>query len=81
MINKGDFPAKRLSPLDCMCDALRRAKELALEVGVAADSRGWPCLWMKKHVLVYGPRPDGKRQTDRADPTDDAVVMPFVARA
>ena len=40
MINKGDFPAKRLSPLDCMCDALRRAKELALEVGFSPMARG-----------------------------------------
>ena len=64
-----------------MCDALRRAKELALEVGADADSVGWPCLWLPGHVLIYGPRPDGKCQIDDLTDTDEVYYVTQVARA
>ena len=64
MVEKGTFPAKRLSSLDCTCDALRGAKEPGPYVGVVAHGVGWPCLWLEQHVLIYGPRPDGKCQVD-----------------
>ena len=60
--------------------ALRRAKELALEVGADADSVGWPCLWLPGHVLVYGPRPDGKCQIDDLTDADEVYYVTQVAR-
>ena len=76
-----ELPAKRLSPLDCMCDALRRAKELALNVGAVADGVGWPCLWLPKHVRIYGPRPDGKCQIEDLTDTDEVYYVTQIERA
>ena len=81
MLDKGSFPANRLCPLDCMCDALRRAKELALDVGAIADEIGWPCLWHQQHVLIYGPRPDGKCQIDDLTDEDEVYYVTQVERA
>ena len=64
-----------------MCDAPPRAKELALEVGAAADGKGWPCLWVEKHVVVYGPRPDGKCQMDDATEDGDIYYTTQLGRA
>ena len=64
-----------------MCDALRRAKELALDVGAIADGVGWPCLWLPEHVLIYGPRPDGKCQIDDLTDKDEIYYVTQVERA
>ena len=64
-----------------MCDALRRAKELALTLDIVADRVGWPCLWLPEHVLIYGARPDGKCQIDDLTDEDEVYYITQVARA
>ena len=58
-----------------MCDALRRAKVLAQNVGVVASGVGWPSLWLERHVLIYGPRPDGKCQIDDLSKDDPVYYV------
>ncbi len=50
-------PRKPRSMLDSLLNALRNAKELAIEVGRSA-STGWPLWWLQDVVLVYGARLD-----------------------
>ena len=50
-------PRKPRSMLDSLLNALRNAKELAIEVGRSA-STGWPLWWLQDVVLLYGARLD-----------------------
>ena len=52
-----------------------------MEVGAAADGKGWPFLWLETHVVVYGPRPDGKCQTDEVAEGEDVYYTTQLVRA
>ncbi len=57
------MPKKPKSKSDSLFNALRNAKELALEVGSSA-SMGWPLWWLQDVVLEYCARPDGVSISD-----------------
>ncbi len=73
-------PRKPRSMLDSILNALRNAKELAIEVGRSA-STGWPLWWLQDVVLVYGARPDEVSISDAfSDPTVSAYSYTQLSR-